>query len=152
MGDLSSLNIDPATDKDTSREPIPAGTYPVLVSEAVVKRTKDLTGHYLQLELIVIDGPHKERKLWDRINFQNTNDQAVQIARATLASICLALDLPTIADSQQIVGKVMDAKVVVRPASGQYEASNEVKKYLKHGGGASAPAAAASSDPSRPPF
>lgn len=132
-----------------SLEPIPAGWYKCVITESEEKPTKAQTGSYLQLTLEVIEGAHQGRKLFDRLNLNNPNATAVDIAQRTLSGICRAVGVMKPRNSSDLHDKPLMAKVVVNPASGQYGASNEIKEYAAPDKAAapSAPAASASVPP-----
>lgn len=110
-------------------EPLPANWYKVVITESEEKPTRAQTGSYLQLTLEVIDGPHAGRKVFDRLNLNNPNDTAVQIAQQTLSAICHAVGVMTPRQSSDLHDKPMMAKIAVKPPANGYEASNEVKGY-----------------------
>lgn len=114
-------------------EVLPAGDYPVMIVDSEMKPTKDNRGQYLQLTLEVIDGPCRGRKMWDRLNLQNPNQQAVEIAQRSLSQICHAVGVLQVNDSAELHDKPMVARVKVRPARGQYPESNEVSQYKPAG-------------------
>ena len=72
-------------------EPVPAGKYLAAIVESEMKPTKSGNGHFLELTFEVGEGPYKGRKLWARLNLDNPNPQAVQIARGELSAICRAV-------------------------------------------------------------
>ena len=111
-------------------EPIPEGSYKAVITESEEKPTKAGTGSYMQLTVEIIDGQHSGRKLIDRLNLNNPNKVAVDIAQRTLSSICRATGVMTPTDSQELHDKPMMVKVVIRPAQGEYSASNEIKSYM----------------------
>jgi hypothetical protein len=116
-----------------------------------MKPTKNGTGQYLELKLQVIDGKFANRVLFDRLNLKNDNQQAVEIAQRTLAAICHATGVMQVQDSQQLHGIPMEARVSIRPASGGYDAANEVKGYRKVGAGQGVVAPAFAPQPSAAP-
>ena len=60
---------------------------PCIISEIWDEGNKmQKTGKYLQLRLDIISGPYKNRVIFDRLNLQNPNDKAVEIAKKQLAS------------------------------------------------------------------
>ena len=125
-GTFDSTQVDTGPD---SFDPIPPGDYKVQIVQSEMRPTKNGNGQYLWLELDVIDGQHQGRKLWDRVNLVNPNPQAQQIGEKILAQICQATGELTASDSEQFHLKPMLAKVKVQPASGQYDASNQIKGY-----------------------
>jgi hypothetical protein len=110
-------------------EVLPAGKYRVQIVASEMRRTKDGTGEYLWLEEEILEGEYKDRKIWDRLNLENTNQQAVDIANRTLSAICHAVGVPVITDSEQLHFIPMMATVRVRPAKDGYDASNEIRGY-----------------------
>ncbi|MAK85994.1 MAG: hypothetical protein CMK96_03385 [Pseudomonas sp.] len=136
--------------------PIPPGEYRVHVISSDLKATKAGTGNYLELEMEVLDGEHQGRKLFDRLNIDNPNQQAVDIAQRTLNAICVAVGKLSIADSNELHNIPMIAVVKVDPARGDYGPSNSIKTYKPAGGGNVTAAAAQNSAPansnSSPPW
>jgi hypothetical protein len=110
-------------------EPLPAGWYKAVITTSEEKPTKAQTGSYLQLGLEVIEGPMQGRKLTDRLNLNNPNATASEIAYRTLSAICHAVGVMTPRSSQDLHDKPLMVKVKVKPADGQYSASNEVAGY-----------------------
>lgn len=127
MGNLSGF--DASKVKPTSFEPLPAGWYTVVITESENKPTKAGTGSYLQLTLEVVDGEYKGRKLFERLNLENPNAQAVEIARGTLSAICHAVNVLTPRDSSELHNKPMQANVSLRRRADNGEMTNEVKGY-----------------------
>ena len=147
--DLSGFNAE-NVEPNAPRDPIPAGWYKAVIEATEEKPTKAQTGSYLQLTIQVIEGDHAGRKITDRLNLNNPNATAVEIAQRTLSSICRAVGVMTPRDSADLMDKPMMVKVKVKPASGDYSASNEVDDYAAPDK-ASAPAAA-SGGASTPPW
>jgi hypothetical protein len=127
---FDATHIDPTPRFD----PLPAGDYPVIISESETRLTKDGSGQYLQIKLEVQGGEFAGRTLFDRLNLWNNNRQAQEIAQRTLSQICHAVGVLQVTDSQQLHNKPLIASVKIRQAQGSYEASNEIKGY-KAGGG-----------------
>ena len=120
--------------------PIPAGDYKAIITESEMKPTRAGTGQYLQLVWEIIDGPHTDRKIWDRLNLVNPNPTAVSIAQQDLASICRAVGVDKISDTEELHYKEVIVTVTIRKGDNGYEDSNEIKAYAP--AGRSAPAAA----------
>lgn len=148
--DLSGFNAE-NVEPNAPRDPIPAGWYKAVIEATEEKPTKAQTGSYLQLTIQVIEGEHAGRKITDRLNLNNPNATAVEIAQRTLSSICRAVGVMTPRDSADLMDKPMMVKVKVKPASGDYSASNEIDDYAAPDK-AAAPAAAASRGASTPPW
>lgn len=110
-------------------EPIPAGKYPMAIVDSEMKDTRNGRGQYLQLVCQILDGEQKGRKVFERLNLVNENATAVNIAQSTLAAICNATGVQKVNDSVELHDKPFLGSVKIRPASGQYEAGNEMKGY-----------------------
>ena len=109
--------------------PLPAGDYQAIITESETKATKDGQGQYLQLKLQIQGGEFAGRVLFDRLNLWNNNQQAQEIAQRALSAICHAVGILQVGDSQELHNRPLIATVKVKPASGNYEASNEIKGY-----------------------
>jgi len=103
-----------AVEPQSDYEVIPPSKVLVLIEEAEVKPTKANTGYYLKLKLSVVDGPYKNRKLFDNINVQNPSAQCVEIGLRQLAALGLAIGVKVITDSSQLVNKTCIAHVKVK--------------------------------------
>ena len=149
---MSALNFDATTvDPVEDFSPIPAGEYTMAIIDSEMKPTKNGQGQYLQLALQVLDGDYKGRMVWDRLNLVNPNQTAVEIARRTLSAICHAVGKLQVTDSSELHNVPMLVRVSVRPADGQYDASNEVKAYKRIEGQAAQPAMAQQAQPAQQP-
>ena len=141
-GNLAGFNAAEVPPQD-SFEPLPAGWYPVVISESEFKPTKDGKGQYLQLTMTVIEGSYENRKIFDRLNLDNPNQTAVEIAQRALSAICHAVGVLTPTDSTELHDRPLEVKLSVRPAKDQYEPSNDVRGYRAIGTtGSVAPATA----------
>lgn len=139
-GNLTGFNAEDVPPQDNF-DPIPAGWYPVVITDSEMKPTKAGTGEYLQLELTVLEGDHSGRKLWDRLNLDNPNQTAVDIAQRTLSAICHAVGNLTPNDSAELHDIPLMAKVSVKPAADGFDPRNEVKGYKAYGEEAARPTA-----------
>ena len=142
LNGFNALDFEPAT----SYEPLPANWYKCVITDTEKKPTKKMTGSYLQLTIEVIEGQHAGRKVFDRLNLDNPNSVAVQIAQSSLSSICRAIDVNNPQDSVELRDKPLMVKLAVKPADGEYGASNDIKGYDAVGGATTAPAPAAVAD------
>jgi len=122
-----ATNHEPTNDFD----PIPPGWYPAEVIEDEFKATKAKTGEYLQLTWRIQDNSpaHGGRYVWDRLNLDNPNPTAVEIAEETLKNIMVAIELAKLDDSKQLKNQGCFIKIKIRPADGQFDASNEITGY-----------------------
>ncbi len=137
-------------------ETLPPGTYTVEISETEIADTKSGEGKILKIVHVVKEPANfAGRKLFKRINIAHTNVQAEQIGRAELSALCRAAGITVLTDSDELIGRTVKAKVVVRPATDKYAEQNEVKSYESAGGSAppvNARPAAAAPAKSAPPW
>jgi len=112
-------------------EPIPAGKYVAAVVASDMKPTKAGDGSYLELQFQILEGPHKGRILWDRLNLDNPNALAVKIARSQLAAICKAVGVLTPNDSTELHNLPLLIRVGRKRREDTGDVVNEVKGYGK---------------------
>ncbi len=110
-------------------EPIPAGKYQAVITESEMKPTKAGTGHYLQLIFQVIEGEYENRRLWARLNLNNPNATAVEIARAELSAICRAVGVMAPNDSTELHNLPLMISVKCKKRDDTGEITNEIKGY-----------------------
>jgi Protein of unknown function (DUF669) len=127
LGTFNAHDVEPATDFD----PIPAGKYLAIISDSEMKPTKSGNGSYLELTFQVIEGQYKNRLLWTRLNLDNPNATAVQIARSELSSICRAAGLMTPKDSAELHNLPIVISVKCKKRDDTGDVTNEIKGYAK---------------------
>lgn len=108
-------------------DPIPAGKYKAAITSTEMKPTKKGDGSYLELELTILDGQYKDRKVWDRLCLNHPNAQTVKIARAMLSAICRAVGVMAPRDSCELHNIPLEITVKVKKADD--DLVNEIKKY-----------------------
>lgn len=149
---MASLNFNAANvAPNLSFDPLPPGWYVAMIDESEMKPTKDGTGAYLQIRLNILDPNYANRKVYDRLNLQNSNQVAVNIAQATLSAICHATGRIQVMDSTELHGIPLEVKLSVRNADANYNATNEVKGYRAVGTGNTGAAAVQPSSPAAAP-
>lgn len=115
-------------------EPIPTGDYLVVITASERQATKDGSSQLLKLDLQIIDGQHKGRTLFDRLNLWNKNQQATEIARGTLSAICRAVGVMQPRDTCELhnIPLVASVKIEKRQDNGEY--ANRISAYKpRHG-------------------
>jgi len=129
-----------------SFEALPAGDYNIQVIESELKLTKkgqefmeqrgcteqEAIAHASQLILTyeILDGQFKGRKLFNRLNLFNPSERSVEIAQKELNTICKAVGLSSVSDSNELHMKPMCAKVGQRgKPEDQYGVQNTFKNY-----------------------
>jgi len=111
-------------------KPVPAGDYIAQVVESAMKPTKANDGSaYLELTFEILHGEYKGKKFWDRLNLRNKSKQAVEIANNALATLCRAVGLANIDDSQPLHGKPLTVTLKVDKATANNPESNSVGFY-----------------------
>ena len=110
LGNFDASKVDPAS----SFDPIPAGKYLAAIVASELRPTKSGSGHYLELTFEIAEGQHKGRRLWARLNLDNPNPQAVQIARGELSAICRAVGVLQPRDSAELHNLPLSIKVACR--------------------------------------
>lgn len=128
MANLNGFNAS-EVEPNGNFEPIPAGRYLAAITESEMKPTKNGSGSYLQLTFTVIEGEHKGRVLWARLNLNNPNATAVKIAMSELSAVCHAVGVMQPRDSVDLhnLPLVIVVKLRKRPDTG--EMTNEIKGF-----------------------
>jgi hypothetical protein len=130
MADLAGFDANQVEPTGTF-EPIPAGKYLAVITESEMKQTKAGTGSYLELTFQVIEGDFKNRVLWARLNLDNPNATAVQIARAELSAICRAVGVLAPKDSVELHNLPLVIHVRCKKRQDTDEITNEIKGFAK---------------------
>ena len=130
MADLRGFDAN-QVEPTTALDPIPAGKYPAVITESEMKANKAGTGNYLQLTFQIIDGPYKNRVFWARLNLDNPNATAVQIARGELSAVCRAVGVLAPGDSAELHNLPLVIHVRCKKRSDTGEIGNEIKGYSK---------------------
>lgn len=112
-----------------SFEPIPVGDYKVIISASEKKSASTGRGEYLQFTYDIVEGDYKGRKLFDRLNIVNDTPTAQKIAQSKLSAICHILGILRPKMTEELHDKPFIVSVAIRPAKGEYSASNEVRGY-----------------------
>lgn len=133
---MVAINFNAAGVKpNAALEAIPTGMYPVVITGSQEKPTKAGTGSYIEFEMQIqnhpsVDPAYHGRKVFDRLNINNPNQQAVDIAYATLSAICHVTGVLQMTDTQQLHGRPFVAVVQKKPRDDQPDQmTNEVKGY-----------------------
>jgi len=130
MADLHGFNAN-NVEPTTEFEAIPAGKYLAMITDSETKPTKSGFGSYLQLTFQVLEGEYKGRFLWARLNLDNPNATAVQIAKAELSAICRAASVLTPQDSVELHNLPLMITVKCRKRQDTGDITNEIAGYTK---------------------
>lgn len=129
IGHFNANDVPPQQDYS----PIPTGEYVAQIIDSDMKPTKRGDGQYLELTYEILEGDQKGRLVWVRLNLDNPNAKAVEIAQRQLSSICHAVDTLNVTDSQQLHYKPHVIRVEYVKADGvkTQNDTNEVKAWKK---------------------
>ena len=84
---------------EAPRELLPPDRYPVQIVQSEMRATKAGDGQMLWIEMDIIDGPYRGRKIWDQLNLVNRSEIAQEIAQRRLSAICHAVGQVQVTDS-----------------------------------------------------
>ena len=148
-GTFDASQVEP----DQPRDPLPAGEYLAQIIDSSMEPTKSNNGQFLKLTYQVVDGPMQGRMVWARLNLDNPNEKAVEIAQRQLSAICHACGALQVNDSVQLHNLPHVIKVDVEQRDPQYGPSNIIKSWRRADGAAAAkpPAPARAPAPFAPP-
>ena len=141
---FDATTVEPAQPFDV----IPAGKYVCQITNSEMRPTKGGDGQYLWLELAILEGEFANRRLFDRLNIVNSNQQAVDIARRQLSALTGACGKTYIDDSEELhlipITVTVRVRAAVKDEAGnpKYDASNEIRGYEPLNGAAPRPAPA----------
>ena len=111
----------------TDFEILPPGKYLVLIDKAEVQPNKKKNGHYIYLEMKIIDGQYKGRKFFDWINIDNPSTQCVEIGLRCLAALGQAIGLQAVTSVNELLNQTVIAHVKVK------DEQNNVRTYSAPG-------------------
>jgi hypothetical protein len=150
MANLNNFDAN-QVDPSVALDPLPAGKYLAVISDSEYKPTKTGGGRYLQLTFQVIDGEHKGRLAWARLNLENKSEMTVKIARGELSAICRAVGVMQPKDSVELHNIPLEISVGLKKRDDNGEFTNVIKGYARKGGATSAPRAPAGVGPGGTP-
>lgn len=128
-------------------EPLPNGDYTCVLTGSELKKSGK-GDDMLSLELQVIDGEHKGRKLFDNLMRSHSNPQVVHIANEKLSALCHATGVLRPQDSTELHNLPITVTVKCKRRQDNGDWSNEVAGYkARDQRGASQPAAQTQSAP-----
>lgn len=125
-----------ATQHDTEQrdyEELPNGIYDLEVTESDVVPTKNGNGTILKVtNRVIAPTEYEGRLLFNNYNLENANAQAQEIGQRQFASLCRAIGVSEVEDSDELHFKSYRVKVGLGKPSkdGQYPARAEIKRYF----------------------
>lgn len=103
----------PEDDRPSEYTPIPEGEYKVIIARVEDKNTQK-GGKMLAIGYQVIEGAHKDRWIWDNINYVCSNATAQLIGEQTLKKICNEIGKPTLQSPEDLKDIPFTIKVKVK--------------------------------------
>ena len=132
---MAKLNFDATSvDPATSYDVIPKGEYLAAAVSSEMKSTKMGTGQYLQLSFEVLDGKYKGRRVFERLNLQNQNKDAEEIAQRTLSALCHAIGILQVDESEQLHDVPVMITLGIEEGKGDYGPQNRIMGYSSASG------------------
>ena len=111
---------------------LPPGKYLVEVTASEEKEIKGNKGTLLQLELTVIEGDFKNRKLWVNLCTGHIKPEIALRARGDFSAICHAVDRPNAEYSEDVHHLPFVVNVKWKKDKETDELHNEVNAYYKY--------------------
>lgn len=124
-----------ATQHDTEQrdyEELPNGIYKLEIEASEVKDTSTGSGVILKTTNVVVEPEeYAGRKLFNNYNLENKNAQAQEIGQKQFASLCRAIGVSEVEDSEELHFRPFTVKIGLGKPSkdGQYPARAEIKRY-----------------------
>ena len=112
-----------------SLDPLPPGRYLAEIVSSGMRPNRSGRGSHIELEFVVADGEHEGRHLWSRLNVDHPNETAVRIAKQDLASICRAVGIDRLSETEELHGGrlVLVLRAARRHDTG--ETTTEIRGY-----------------------
>lgn len=115
-----------------SFDPIPNGEYTLMITNSDLKPTQS-GGKYYEFEIQVVEGPHRGRKLWERLNIVHKKQQVVEIARSQLGALCKAVRILQPKDTVELHNIPFVGTVVCKKRKDNGEFTNELTYKAENG-------------------
>ena len=129
LGEIGNIDVAPA---DYSA--LPAGTYAAVIADTAFKDAKSSSGKYLECKYQIIDGSHKGRIIFHRMNLVNSNQNTVDIANREFSATKRAVGKIAIKDSEELHNIPLLITLKYVPPKGEYGESNQITKWEPMGG------------------
>lgn len=138
MGDIadlfggSGIPVDEVTKDlpERSFDPIPAGWYKAICTNAEMKETRAGTGTYLNCTFTIVEGQYENRLVFHMYTLSNPNGQAVQIGASQLAAFGKAVGLEIVLESSDLLNKPLMIRVGIQKGKNGYEDKNRVNEHF----------------------
>lgn len=90
------------------------GKYPTEITAVEYKPNNAGTGHYLQVNTTICEGPRQGKWLTCRFNLDHPNEVAVNLSKRDLARMLISIGRDSINDMDALIGDKFIADVVVK--------------------------------------
>ncbi len=135
MANIADFSAKSDAVQDQDFTPIPDGWYRAEIKKAELKATKDGNGQYINIQYSVLGPSYAGRVVFDIINVRNASAEAERIGLAQLKKMKLAVGLPSLTDTDQLIGRNLEIDVKTQK-SAEYGDKNVVKAYRSTEGSA----------------
>lgn len=125
FGNFNASEINP----NDQYAPLPAGSYPVIITDVEKRQTKDGQGTYMHITLDVQGGQYQGRKVFHNLTRENRNQKAVEFGDRLFAQICHAIGVLQPKEKEDICYKPLVAVLKVSKGSEGYSDSNDVQRF-----------------------
>lgn len=122
--------VEPSTDQ---HELIPAGWVTVGINTAELKVTNNEQGQYIGVDFILIGEFQNGRHIFENYNIQNPNQKAMEIAYRDLSALGRAINVPVIQNTDQLAGRELMIRIVIKKNKKSGEMENNVGAYAPLG-------------------
>jgi len=134
---MSEFTFNPAEVEVTKKtyDPIPPGTYLVMITSAAVKSSRSGEGRYLLIVYSLKNNPeYNGRKVFERFFFQGTSEESMRISREQLKNLCVAIGLgnSVIDNPSMFIGYSLAIKIIIDEAKSGYKADNKVVSHYPY--------------------
>tara|TARA_R110000751_G_scaffold185208_2_gene291624 strand:+ start:666 stop:1172 length:507 start_codon:yes stop_codon:yes gene_type:complete len=120
-----------ATPNESAFEVYPAGEYTGVIVASDFKETKKRNGFFLELEIMIVDGPLAGKKIWDRLNLKHENPVAMDISKKSYKALkdATGIGRTEVEDSTDFHDKPFRMKLTQSPRKDTGEMQNNIR-YL----------------------
>ena len=112
---------------------IPAGDYVVEAVKSDYKATKAGNGYYAEFMFKVVEGEFEGKAIWERMNLDNPNPTAVEIATKKFNTLCSCCGKAGVENTEELHNIPVIAVVRLEPASANYGESNSISTFKQYG-------------------
>jgi hypothetical protein len=106
---------------------IPRGDYLVEVVSVTARATK--AGDGLSVELRVVDGPYRNRRVWVQMNLEHPDATVRSRAYAELQALCKAVGVVGEIDTESLCGIPLTALIYATEPKAGYGSKNSARQF-----------------------